>query len=104
MTHPYPKTTYPIALEKGDNKHAFGVDVPDLPGCFSAGDTREEAIDNAREAILLWLEAALENNRTIPHPQPIATHQQSPEFAGRDWELVTVDVTSLCAQEERKES
>ena len=27
---------YPIAIETGDSKHAYGVVVPDLPGCFSA--------------------------------------------------------------------
>ena len=42
---------YPIAIETGDDSHAFGVVVPDLPGCFSAGDTLDEAIDNAKEAI-----------------------------------------------------
>lgn len=30
---------YPIAIETGTMEHAFGVVVPDLPGCFSAGDT-----------------------------------------------------------------
>jgi len=44
---------YPIAIESGDSKHAYGVVVPDLPGCFSAGDTLDEALTNAREAILL---------------------------------------------------
>ena len=39
---------YPIAIEPGDDKHAYGVVVPDLPGCFSAGDTLDEAMDNAR--------------------------------------------------------
>jgi predicted RNase H-like HicB family nuclease len=48
---------YPIAIEPGDADHAYGVMVPDLPGCFSAGDTLDEAIDNAKEAIELWLEA-----------------------------------------------
>ncbi|WP_301101676.1 type II toxin-antitoxin system HicB family antitoxin [Propionivibrio sp.] len=38
---------YPIAIEPGDETHAFGVAVPDLPGCFSAGDTLDEAIDSA---------------------------------------------------------
>ncbi|HET7925874.1 MAG TPA: type II toxin-antitoxin system HicB family antitoxin, partial [Rhodanobacteraceae bacterium] len=47
---------FPIAIELGDAKHAYGVIVPDLPGCFSAGDTLEEAIANAEEAILLHLE------------------------------------------------
>jgi len=35
---------YPIAIEPGDKRHAFGVTVPDLPGCFSAGDTLDEAM------------------------------------------------------------
>ena len=42
---------YPIAVEKGDETHAYGVIVPDLPGCFSAGNTLDEAIVNAKEAI-----------------------------------------------------
>jgi len=42
---------FPIVIEPGDEQHAFGVVVPDLPGCFSAGDTLDEAIDNAKEAI-----------------------------------------------------
>jgi predicted RNase H-like HicB family nuclease len=29
---------------------------PELPGCASAGDTEEEAIDNAKEALSLWFE------------------------------------------------
>jgi hypothetical protein len=41
---------YPIAIESGYANHAYGVVVPDLPGCFSAGDTLDEAIDNAKEA------------------------------------------------------
>jgi HicB_like antitoxin of bacterial toxin-antitoxin system len=40
---------YPIAVETGDAKHAYGVVVPDLPGCFSAGDTLDEALTNSQE-------------------------------------------------------
>ena len=43
---------YPIAIEPGDDKHAFGVVVPDLPGCFSAGDSLDDALAQARDAIL----------------------------------------------------
>lgn len=35
---------YPIAIEPGDDTHAWGVVVPDLPGCFSAGTTLDGAI------------------------------------------------------------
>lgn len=51
---------YPIAIEHGDDKHAFGVVVPDLPGCFSAGDTIDEAIDNVKEVIELWIETVID--------------------------------------------
>ena len=30
---------YPLAIQAGDRNTAFGVIVPDLPGCFSAGDS-----------------------------------------------------------------
>ena len=54
---------YPIAIEAGDNKTAWGVVVPDLPGCFSAGDSGiDEAIENAKEAIELWIETALDGD------------------------------------------
>jgi predicted RNase H-like HicB family nuclease len=34
----------------------FSVTVPSLPGCISEGDSREQAIENIREAIALYLE------------------------------------------------
>lgn len=59
---------YPIAIEIGDEQTAFGVVVPDLPGCFSAGDTIGEAIENSKEAIALWIETVLEDVGEIPAP------------------------------------
>ncbi|USX27953.1 type II toxin-antitoxin system HicB family antitoxin [Oxalobacteraceae bacterium OTU3CINTB1] len=79
---------YLIAIEPGDASHAFGVVVPDLPGCFSAGDTLEKAIDNAREAIELWLEATIEDGDDIPPPQAAAKHYANPDFAGWTWAVV----------------
>ena len=62
---------YPIAIEAGDAKHAFGVVIPDLPGCFSAGDTMDDALTNAREAILLHLEGLLDDGNAFPAPSLI---------------------------------
>lgn len=47
---------YPIAIELGDDTHAYGVTVPDIAGCFSAGDTMEEALNNVREASVARME------------------------------------------------
>ena len=50
---------YPIAIETGDAKHAYGVVVPDLPGCFSAGDTLDEALANSRLCIVCIIHTPL---------------------------------------------
>lgn len=54
---------------------AFVVDVPALPGCHSIGDTLAEAIENAEEAIRLYLDVLKDKGEPIPeetqHPQAI---------------------------------
>lgn len=92
---------YPIAIEPGDKRHAFGVVVPDLPDCFSAGDTLDQVIDNAREAIELWLETVIDDGGAVPEPRPIAEHQANPEFAGWIWAVVDVDLAALSDKAER---
>nr|VFJ65550.1 MAG: Predicted nuclease of the RNAse H fold, HicB family [Candidatus Kentron sp. FW] len=80
-----------IAIEPGNEDQAFGVVVPDLPGCFSAGDTFDEAIENAREAIDLWCETAItEDGGEIPIPAPLSEHRANPEYAGWIWATVEV--------------
>ena len=37
---------YAVVIHK-DVESTYGVTVPDLPGCFSAGDTLEEAVESA---------------------------------------------------------
>ena len=52
-----------IAQEEG----GYTVEVPDLPGCISEGDTFEEAYENIKEAIELYLETLEE--RGVPLPE-----------------------------------
>jgi predicted RNase H-like HicB family nuclease len=92
---------YPIAIELGDETHAFGVVVPDLPGCFSAGDTLDEAIDNAKEAIELWLETVIDDNGAVPEPGSIRQHQANTEYAGWVWAVVPIDLAALSDKAER---
>ena len=51
---------YFYALVHKDEDSAFGVEFPDLPGCFSAADTIEDVMPNACEALELWFEDAAE--------------------------------------------
>jgi predicted RNase H-like HicB family nuclease len=61
--YPYAITIAPLSEEDGGG---FVATVPDLPGCMSDGKTEFEAIENVRDAIAAWLEAAVENGRPIP--------------------------------------
>lgn len=92
---------YPIAIEPGDEQHAFGVVVPDMPGCFSAGDTLDEAIANSEEAVVAWIEATLDAGGDIPPPSPVDTLRIRPDLAGWIWALVHVDPAALDDKIER---
>lgn len=92
---------YPIAIEAGSDTTAWGVVVPDLPGCFSAGDTLDEAYENAKEAIDLWINTALDAGQAIPKAKTLAEHQADPEFAGWAWGVVDIDPTNFSDTIER---
>ncbi len=81
-----------ITIEPGDDTHAFGVVVPDLPGCFSAGDTLDVAMDNARVAIDFHCQALVEDGGDIPAMRPLSEHQADPDFAGWIWAVLDVPV------------
>lgn len=87
---------YPVAIEPGTDTEAFGVVVPDLPGCFSAGDTLEEAIANAEEAIVAWIETALDAGQDIPTPSTVdALRKQHRPWKSWVWAVVKVDPAVL---------
>ena len=56
---------YTVILEKDDDGGYVAI-VPALPGCVSQGDTREEVIENIREAAELYIEDCIENGDPIP--------------------------------------
>ena len=82
---------YPIAIEAGDNATAFGIVVPDLAGCFSAGDSLDEAMSGAEEAVAAWIDAALDEGAAIPSPSPLDAVRTNPAFDGWTFGVVTVD-------------
>jgi len=93
---------YPIAIEPGNGQTAWGVVVPDLPGCFSASDGGiDEAIDNAKESIDLWIETALDAGQNIPKPSSIAELQKQKEFKGWVWTIVEINPALLSDEIER---
>ncbi|MCU7839745.1 MAG: type II toxin-antitoxin system HicB family antitoxin [Candidatus Thiodiazotropha sp. (ex Troendleina suluensis)] len=86
---------YPIVIEPGDDDHAYGVVVPDLPGCFSAGDTLDEAIELAQEAILLHLEGVLDAGKEIPQSSSIKQLKKAQAYDDWVWALADVDLSEI---------
>ena len=86
---------YPIAIEPGSSKTAWGVIVPDLPGCVSAADGgMDEAIEKAKEAIELWIEMALDDGKDLPKPSLVTDLQKKKEFKGFIWATVEINPAS----------
>jgi len=83
---------FPVVLHTDDGVR-YGVTVPDLPGCFSAGDTFDEALDSVHEAIELHLEGLIEEGGDVPAPRAIAAHRANPDFADGVWAAVDIDVS-----------
>lgn len=80
-----------LALHTDDGVR-YGVTVPDLPGCFSAGDSLDEAIENAREAIELHCEGLVVSDQDIPKPKPISQHRKDPLLSDAVWAVVDVEI------------
>ena len=92
---------YPIAIEPRTDRSDYGVVVPDLPGCFSSGDTLEEAIAGAEEAGLAWIDAALDAGEAVPPPSALEAIRANPEYAGWILSVVTIDPAALDDAAER---
>ena len=60
---------YEIIIFWSDEDDAFIADAPELPGCKAHGDSQKEALENAQEAIELWLDTEREFGDRIPEPK-----------------------------------
>jgi predicted RNase H-like HicB family nuclease/predicted RNA binding protein YcfA (HicA-like mRNA interferase family) len=74
------KTTGYIALVHKDKDTSYGVSFPDLPGCISAGDTFEEAIENASQALAGHLAVMEADGDPVPHARSLEELEQDAGF------------------------
>lgn len=91
---------FPIVVHK-DGTSAYGVTVPDLPGCFSAGDDLDDAIESAHEAISCHLEGLLMDGESLPEQAPLETHRANKAYEGGIWAVVAVDISKLSSKARR---
>ncbi|MDD2468161.1 MAG: type II toxin-antitoxin system HicB family antitoxin [Desulfobulbus sp.] len=85
---------YPVAIHK-DQDSCFGVSVPDIPGCFSAGETIDEALNNIQEAISDHLQILAEEGKGAPEPSEMEKHYDNPDYAQALWAHVTLKCNGL---------
>jgi predicted RNase H-like HicB family nuclease len=62
---------YPAILERSSD--GYGVYFPDLPGCVSVGDTVQEALRNAEEALQAHFDLTIEHGESLADPSDIGT-------------------------------
>jgi predicted RNase H-like HicB family nuclease len=91
---------YPVVIHK-DPASGYGVTVPDLPGCFSAGETLDEALMEVVEAIECHLEGLLLDGEPVPTPQSVEYHQSNPDYTGGVWAIVAIDLAKLSGKTKR---
>ena len=91
----------PIVIHK-DETSVYGVTIPDIPGCYSHGDTIDEAMKNARAAIHSHIETLLELGETADiNSSDIEELRNNATYAGGVWALVNIDMSLLDTRTER---
>ena len=80
------RSIYTIEVHPADEgESGFWVSVPALPGCFSRGDTYDDAVENAQEAVECYLEALVKRGEKVPeesnHPTFIGVRVALPQVA-----------------------
>lgn len=83
---------FPVVIHK-DADSDFSVTVPDVPGCFSAGTTFSEALENVREALALHLEGLVADDEALPQAQEVDSHLSNPDYADGVWAVIDFDLT-----------
>jgi predicted RNase H-like HicB family nuclease len=91
----------PVAIFK-DEGSVYGVNVPDIHGCHSWGDTIDEALKNVKVAIYSHVETLVELGAPVEIAQSrIEVLAQQAEYAGAVWALVNVELEKLDSKPER---
>lgn len=84
-----------IAYLRKDENSDFGVEFPDLPGCFSAGSTLEEARAMAAEALAGHIAVLQEEKMPVPKPSSLDQLAQDPNRGDAILVLIPLDPSLL---------
>lgn len=79
----------------------YGVTVPDLPGCYSAGYSIEDALAQTREAIELHLEGMFEDGGSLPDLSTIENLRRRKNYRDGTWAIVEIDLSKISGRAKR---
>lgn len=93
---------YPAYIHSDPDGSASGF-FPDVPGCYFAGDTLDNAFQDARSALVAHFETLCEMNEELPLPGSVETHlvQRAQDFIGGQWLLVDINMNQFEGRAER---
>ena len=66
-----PMKAYRFSVIIEEDEHGFYAYCPELQGCYTQGQTYEEALKNVRDAVRLHVEDRLSNGEPIPSPTAV---------------------------------
>ncbi|MEQ8693159.1 MAG: type II toxin-antitoxin system HicB family antitoxin [Pseudomonadales bacterium] len=93
---------YPVVIYK-DQDSDYGVVIPDLPGCVSAGRDQIEALTQATEAAYTHLEGLVLDGDLVPEPSSLESLQASEELQQGFvcWAVIQIDPMKISSETER---
>lgn len=84
-----------IAIIHKDKGSDYGVVFPQFPGCVSAGDTYDEAVQNAAEALALHISGMRADGEVIPAPRDLDDLKADKKIDWVDWKNGTAALVPL---------
>ena len=83
---------YPVYLHQAESGTYSGF-VPDIEGCYFAGDTIDDAIADAHAAIDMYLEYQCDKGLDVPIAKTINDHKDDEDCRDGLWGFVDIDIS-----------
>ena len=87
---------FPVVIHKEEGT-CYGVTVPDLLGCISAGESADDALENVKEAITGHVESMVSSGYPLPEVKSVQEHVEgelAEDYEGGIWAYVDVDLNA----------
>lgn len=87
---------FPVVIHK-DHESDYSVTIPDMPGCFTAGNSIEDAVSNIQDAA----ECHYSGESLLPIASSLERWLQDSDYSGGTWLLVDIDLSRINIKSKR---